>query len=62
MQIHTSEHYEMMKEFEKLYYNLRLDKEPKILWKRGRIYQNGETNDKFLAFRAGYSLARCVYL
>jgi hypothetical protein len=40
----------------------RRDKESKDLWPMGRIYQDGQVNDLFLAYRKGYALARAVYL
>ena len=49
----TAEHYEMMEFFDRQHRHLRLDKESKDLWSRGIIYQNGEANALFLAFRQG---------
>lgn len=61
MQIHTAEHIEMIKDFEKKFPG-RHDKEPKEMWHKGVIYQNGEMNTLFLAYRMGYAAARCEYL
>lgn len=62
MQIHTQEHYEIIEAFERLKLGVRYDKEPKSLWLKSNIYQCGETNKLFIAFRHGYSAARCEYL
>ena len=59
--IKTKEHYDLMSQFEKTagkYY--RLDKEPKDMWHKGRIYQSGEANNAFLMFRDGYEFGKCV--
>ena len=52
------EHYDLMTQFEKNFPGIRLDKEPKDLWSKGIIYQNGETNNLFKAYRLGYSLGK----
>lgn len=62
MQINSQEHEEIIADFEKQFCGLRIDKEPRELWPKQNIYQNGEANALFLAFRAGYATARCVYL
>lgn len=63
MQIHTQEHQDIMAMFEKQYKGFaRMDKEAKELWSNGRIYQHGELNELFKAYRSGYSHGRCVYL
>ena len=56
--LHTREHEEIMEMFEKTFKYNRLDKEDKSLWPRGRIYQHGETNELFLAYRHGYALGK----
>lgn len=61
MQLHSQEHIDLMAMFEREFGG-RKDKEPKNLWTMGRIYQDGQVNDLFLAYRKGYALARCVYL
>lgn len=61
MQIHTQEHIDLMAMFEREHSG-RKDKEPKNLWPMGRIYQDGQINKLFLAYRKGYALARAVYL
>ena len=63
MQIGSKEHYDIMAEFEKNFYDQRLDREKdKALWKKGQVYENGETNKLYQAFISGYSLARIIYL
>jgi hypothetical protein len=56
----TLEHIELMEMFEKTFKYERLDKEDRSLWPRGIIYQNGQTNALFLAYRHGYALGKCV--
>jgi hypothetical protein len=56
----TKEHYDLMAQFEREFKGMRLDKEDKELWHKGIIYQNGETNNLFDAFRRGYSLGKLV--
>ena len=60
MTLKTQEHYALMEQFEKEFRTLRLDKEPKQLWSKGVIYQNGNTNEIFLAYRQGYAFGRAV--
>ncbi|MFA5135677.1 MAG: hypothetical protein WC505_07895 [Patescibacteria group bacterium] len=54
----TKEHYELLKDFEKLFKHERLDKEDKEMWKKGQIYQSGEVNNMFKAFQLGYSFGK----
>lgn len=61
MQIQTQEHQEIIKSFERVYVG-RHDKEPKELWAKGHVYQDGKMNDDFIAYRHGYAAARCEYL
>lgn len=60
MMLKDKEHYDLLAAFEKQFKYKRLDREPKDLWAKGRIYQNGEVNELFLAFRLGYSLGKVV--
>lgn len=55
MTINTKEHYDLMAQFEREFSHHRLDKEPKDLWSKGIIYQNGQANELFLAYRRGYA-------
>ena len=49
-----------MQRFEKSFSGLRLDREKdKELWKRGFVYENGEANELFMAYRAGYAACIC---
>lgn len=61
MQIHTQEHIDIIAMFEREHSG-RFDKETKSLWPMGRIYQDGQINELFLAYRRGYALARAVYV
>jgi uncharacterized membrane protein len=57
--LNTKEHFDLMNKFERDFKDERLDREEdKELWKRGRIYQNGNTNQLFLAYRMGYSYGK----
>lgn len=55
----SKEHYEMIAAFERMSKSMkarvRLDREPKELWSKGCIYQDGCTNELFLAFRLGHA-------
>lgn len=55
----TKEHYELMEIFEREH-KCKREKEPKELWAKGHIYQNGHVNELFLAFRKGYSLGKAL--
>ena len=58
----AKEHYDVIAQFEKdckKFIN-RTDKEPKELWARGLVYQDGRTNEMFLMFRSGYSFGKAV--
>jgi hypothetical protein len=56
--LNNKEHYELIAMFEKEFKGFRLDKEEKSFWSKGNIYQNGETNNMFLAYRKGYSFGK----
>ncbi len=62
MQVGTKEFYDILENFEKNFYHMRLDKEPEEYWRRGQVYQNGETNNAYSAYIQGYSLGRVVYM
>ena len=53
MTLLSQDHYDLIAMFDRLFKGRRLDKEPKEIWSKGRIYQNGEINELFLAFRQG---------
>lgn len=56
----SRDHYDLMEMFEREFPHLRLDKEPKALWAKGIIYQSGETNSLFLAYRKGVAYGRAT--
>lgn len=56
----TQEHYDLMAQFETEFRGARFDKEPKELWCRGVIYQDGGVNALFLAYRRGYALGKAL--
>lgn len=61
MMIGTTEHYDLLQMFEKTYSNERLDREVnKDSWKRGNVYQSGETNKLYRAYISGYSYGKCL--
>lgn len=60
MQIVSKEHYDLMAQFEREFKGQRLDREDKSMWPRGAVYQSGETNNLFLAYRRGYALAAAL--
>lgn len=57
----TQEHIELMAMFEREFKGRRLDKEPKEMWPRGIIYQDGQVNDIFLVYRRGYAYGKAVH-
>ncbi|WP_313413205.1 hypothetical protein [Sedimentibacter sp.] len=62
MQVGTKEFYEILSNFEREFKDMRLDRENESLWEMGQVYQNGETNKLYLAYRQGYALGRCKYM
>lgn len=60
MTLLSQDHYELIAMFDRLFKGKRLDKEPKEIWAKGRIYQNGEVNELFLAFRQGVAYGQRV--
>lgn len=56
----TAEHYDLLAQFEHEFKHRRLDKEVKDLWCKGIVYQDGQTNDLFLAYRKGYALGKTM--
>jgi hypothetical protein len=61
MQIVTQEHGAVMAQFEREFKGRRLDRELKHFWARGQVYQDGQVNELFLAYRRGYALAKSIY-
>jgi hypothetical protein len=62
MQIKTAEHYEIIEFFDRQHSHMRLDKESKEMWCKGRVYQNDEVNNLFLAFRSGVAYGKALAL
>ena len=60
MTLNSAAHIEMMDFFDRQYRHCRLDKEPKDMWPKRIIYQNGEINELFLAFRTGVAYGQAV--
>ena len=58
MTVNGKEHYELMKAFGRDFRDCRLDREDKDLWTGGWIYQSGDVNKLFLAYRKGYALGK----
>lgn len=56
--LNTKEHYDLMLKFERDFKGVRLDRENKELWAKGNIYQDGNVNSLFLAYRMGYSFGK----
>lgn len=57
----TQEHVDLMSMFEREFKGRRLDKERKEFWTMGRVYQDGELNELFLAYRRGYAYGKGVF-
>ena len=56
----SKEHYDLMTQFEKDCKDLgvRFQREDKEIWKNGHIYQNGDTNNLFIAYRRGHAFGK----
>lgn len=59
MTLFAQEHYDLIAMFEREFSG-RFDKEPKEIWKNGYIYQDGNVNQMFLAYRKGYAFGRAA--
>ena len=60
MTISDKEFYELLGYFEKIRRGY-FEKEPKRLWAKGNIYKNANINERFIAFRQGYELAKSIF-
>jgi hypothetical protein len=61
MGIHTKEHYDLIEMFEREFHGEgRFDKEDKALWPKGNVYQSGEINRLFLAYRRGFAYGKAA--
>ena len=59
MTIGSKEHYEIIENFDNNFAHQRLDKEKnKSLWKKGQVYENGETNALYKAYIMGYAFGK----
>lgn len=56
----TQEHADLMAMFEREFKGRRLDKETKAMWPMGVIYQDGQINQLFDAYRRGYAYAKAL--
>jgi hypothetical protein len=56
----TQEHIDLIQMFEREFTGHRTDKESKDLWAKGRIYQDGQLNELFLAYRRGYAFGKAI--
>ena len=57
----TQNHQDMMAMFEKIFAGRgRLDREDKDSWSKGAVYQHGEMNELFKAFRHGVAYGVAV--
>ena len=56
--LYSKEHYDLMESFEREFSHYRLNKEAKEMWPREAIYQDGQANALFLAYRRGYALGK----
>jgi hypothetical protein len=61
MHLGSQEHIEIMAMFEREFRGFRMDREDKKFWPIGRIYQAGDTNEIFLAYRKGYAFAKGLH-
>ena len=57
--LNTKEHDDIMEAFERTNPG-RVDREDRSIWTIGRIYQSGEVNNLFIAYRRGYALGKSV--
>ena len=60
MTLYSKDHYDLMAMFENEFPDCRLDREDKEFWPKGNVYQNGETNNLFLAYRKGVAYGRAT--
>jgi len=56
----SQEFYELVAMFDREFKGSRLDKEAKDIWPKGYVYQNGETNNLFLAYRKGFAYGKAT--
>jgi hypothetical protein len=56
----TKEHYEVIAMFDREFKGHRLDKEAKDMWRKGHVYQDGQTDALFNAYLRGYALGKAM--
>ena len=56
----TKEHYDLIAFFEKTFIG-RNDKEPKEMWSKGYVFQDGMRNIQFQMFLSGYMLGKAEH-
>ena len=61
MQVGSSEFYELIAMFDREFKGSRLDKEAKDMWRKGYVYQHGEVNQLFIAYRKGFAFGKSRY-
>lgn len=54
------EYFDIMNQFEKNNKYLRFDREPVEKWTQGIVYEDGESNNLFQQFMAGYMYGKYV--
>ena len=61
MALLSKDHYEMIEFFDRAFKGqFRLDKEDKSMWASGYVYQHGDANRLFKAFREGVAYGKAV--
>ena len=58
MRVGSAEFYELVAMFDREFRGMRLDKEAKDMWPKGYVYQHGEVNNLFLAYRKGVAFGK----
>jgi hypothetical protein len=56
----SQEFYDLIAMFDREYKGSRLDKEAKEMWPKGYVYQHGEVNNLFLAYRKGFAYGKAT--
>lgn len=56
----SQEFYDLVAMFDRDFKGSRLDKEAKDMWPKGFVYQHGEVNQLFLAYRRGFAYGKAI--
>jgi hypothetical protein len=56
----SQEFYDLIAMFDREFGSFRLDKEVKEMWPKGYIYQQGEVNNLFIAYRKGFAFGKAT--